>query len=312
MSDQDRPGVRRETRSPPPPPAARPEPEPAPDPAPERIAIPLDAPRTLRQEAPGAGRIADDLEALPPAPPGSGGIGGIAAILALALGGILLFDLYGWVASWLATGPVEGAIAGGLALLLVLALALVVWREWRSLAALGARDAGIPADPRAVAELLAPAPDAARQVALFRDLARGVNDPDRERALFEEVVLAPRDQAAEDAIARARGTVAGSVFVVPAGLLESLVFAALGLGLIRRVARIYGLRPGLLATMSLARRTLAEAAAIGALDVAAQGAARAFGALPAAADAALAALAQDRMRRIGRAAIRLCRPWPSR
>ncbi|MDW8444781.1 MAG: DUF697 domain-containing protein [Acetobacteraceae bacterium] len=102
-------------------------------------------------------------------------------------------------------------------------------------------------------------------------------------------MLAPLDAEADRAIRRASLRMAGGVLILPSALLDTLWFAVQGLGLIRRIAAIYGLAPGAAATWRLARRVLGEAGAIGAADAVAAAAARAVGAIPGLADAGIAA-----------------------
>ena len=256
-------------------------------------------------------RLADELEALPeppaPEPPRRRGLGWLIGLALLAGVGLLALDLWAFVETRFAASAVQGWIAATLVAALALALLLLVWREWRGLRRL-ARVEAVRGDPDRAAAVMERDPRLARPVALWRGIARGVNDPDRRAALFAQHVLAPLDAEADAAIRRACLRMAGGVFVLPSALLDTLWFAVQGLGLIRRIAAIYGLAPGAAATWRLARRVLGEAGAIGAADALAGAAARAVGAMPGLADAGIAGVAAQRIARIGQLAKRACRP----
>ncbi len=275
----------------------------------------------MSSEAPGArrralgtegGRIEDELEALPappapPEPPRRGGLGLLVGLAAASAAGLVALDLWAFVEARFAAGAVQGAIAAALVTALTVALLLILVREWRGLARL-ARIETVRGDADRAAEALARDPRLARSVEIWRGLARGTNDPERRAALFARHVLAPLDEAADRAIRRAALRMAGGVMILPSALLDTLWFAVQGLGLIRRIASIYGLSPGAAATWRLARRVLGEAGAIGAADALAGAAARAVGAIPGLADAGIAGVAAQRIARIGLLAKRACRP----
>ncbi|WP_157967139.1 DUF697 domain-containing protein [Elioraea thermophila] len=272
-------------------------------------------------EAPGARRrpleapperVADDLAALPPEPPPpapktGAGLGWLIGLAAAAGVGLLALDLWAFVEARFAASPVQGWAALVLVLALAAALGLLAWREWRGIRRLAAVEA-VRGDPDRAAAAMEKDPRLVRPIAVWRGLVRGVNDPDRRAALFERHVLAPLDAEAERAIRRASMRMAGGVLILPSALLDTLWFAVQGLGLIRRIAAIYGLAPGAAATWRLARRVLGEAGAIGAADAVAAAAARAVGAIPGLADAGIAGVAAQRIARIGVLAKEACRP----
>lgn len=258
-----------------------------------------------------AARIADELEALPEAPavapPRRRGLGWLIGLAAAAALGLVGLDLWAFVEARFTASATQGWLAAALVAALALALLLLMLREWRGLRRL-ARVEAVAGDPDRAAAVMEKDPRLARAVALWRGVARGVNDPDRRAALFAHHVLAPLDAQADAAIRRAALRMAGGVLVLPSALLDTLWFAVQGLGLIRRIAVIYGLAPGAAATWRLARRVLGEAGAIGAADAVAGAAARAVGAIPGLADAGIAGVAAQRIARIGALAKRACRP----
>ena len=273
---------------------------------------------TMEMEKPGsrrmalgeAQRIADDLAPLPETParePVSQGVGWLLG-LALACGlGLGALDLYGFVAARFEAGPVQGFVAAGLSGALGLALLLLALREWRGLRRLAKVEA-VAGDVDRAADVMAQDPRLTRSVAAWRGVAREANDPGRRADLFQRHVLAPLDAEADAAIRAASLRMAGGVLILPSALLDTVWFAAQGFALIRRIARIYGLAPGAVATWRLSRRVVTEAGAIGAADAVAGAAARLMGAVPGLADAGIAGVAGLRMARIGVLAKRACRP----
>jgi putative membrane protein len=221
--------------------------------------------------------------------------------------GLGALDLYGFVAGRFAADPVQGWIAALLSGALALALVVLAWREWRGLRRL-ARIETVGTDIDRAADAMEADPRLARSVAAWRGVAREANDPDRRAALFQRHVLDPLDAEADAAIRAASLRMAGGVLLLPSALLDTVLFAAQGFALIRRIARIYGLAPGAAATWRLSRRVLVEAGAIGSADAVAGAAARLVGLLPGLADAGIAGVAATRMARLGLLAKRACRP----
>ena len=104
--------------------------------------------------------------------------------------------------------------------------------------------------------------------------------------------------------------------VSPSPGLDALVFAWRGVRLVRQVAALHGLRPGMVGTIGLLRRTLLDAATVAATDVAVDAAARALLSNKLlehfAGEAAAGALAARRMLRLARVAAEACRIVPPR
>jgi len=215
-------------------------------------------------------------------------------------------------AAWL--GWLTAAIAvGGFAL-----VGAGIWRELRALFALDRVD-------RLRADLASG--DAARVMAGARAWAarvpggdallpalRTVNDPDAALALLRAGPgRALRDAA--DAIGRTAAvqTVAG-IAAMPSPSLDILLVGWRGVRLVRQVATIYGVRPGLLGTLSLLRRTALSATMVGAIDLAGNTLAHGLLSSPLlaklAGEAAAAGVAARRMLVLGRAAAAACDPVP--
>jgi putative membrane protein len=135
-------------------------------------------------------------------------------------------------------------------------------------------------------------------------------------ALLEAGPLAALDRASA-AAGRAAATQAfAATAVVPSPALDAIFFAWRGLRLVREVAVIHGLRPGIAGTLSLLRRCIFEAGAVAAADVAIDAATRAVISNPlvqhVAGEAAQGAIAARRMLMLARATARACRIVPPR
>jgi putative membrane protein len=135
-------------------------------------------------------------------------------------------------------------------------------------------------------------------------------------ALVEAKTLAPIAQDAA-ALGRAAAMQAFAVTAVsPSPAADALIFAWRGLRLVRQVAALHGLRPGIAGTMALLRRVAVDAATVAATDVAVDAAVR--GLLSSklaehvAGEAAAGAVAARRMILLARAADEACRVLPRR
>ena len=129
--------------------------------------------------------------------------------------------------------------------------------------------------------------------------------------LFSSFVLAPADRLAEAAIRRASAQAFAINAISPTVLLDTLLFAARALRLIREIAEIYGQRPGLAGTVHLLRRLVGGAGLVGAVDVVGGVIAQQLGGAVLerlSASAAESAYAAQKMARLGLVAMALCRP----
>ena len=122
-------------------------------------------------------------------------------------------------------------------------------------------------------------------------------------------------RAGTDALSRnAALQVFAATAAIPSPSLDGLLFAWRGLRLVRQVAELHGVRPGLLGTLALLRRTAMSAALVTAADLAANTAAHALLSNPIlehlAGDTAAAMVAARRMTLLARAAAAACSPVP--
>ncbi|WP_372618921.1 DUF697 domain-containing protein [Falsiroseomonas sp.] len=145
---------------------------------------------------------------------------------------------------------------------------------------------------------------------------RGANDLDSLTGLLEAGPLAELDRAANSAGRSAAAQAFAATAVVPSPALDAVFFAWRGFRLVREVAAIHGLRPGLAGTLSLLRRAVFEAGAVAAADVAIDAATRALVTNPLfekiAGETGKGAVAARRMLMLSRAASRACRILPPR
>jgi putative membrane protein len=129
--------------------------------------------------------------------------------------------------------------------------------------------------------------------------------------LFSRFVLTPADRLAQAAIRRAATQAFAINAVSPTALLDTLLFAARALRLIRDIAEIYGQRPGLTGTVRLLRRLVSGAGMVGAVDLAGGILVQQLGGAVIerlSASAAESAYAAQKMARLGLIAMALCRP----
>jgi putative membrane protein len=129
--------------------------------------------------------------------------------------------------------------------------------------------------------------------------------------LFSRFVLAPADQLAQAAIRRAAAQAFAINAISPTVLLDTLLFAARAMRLIREIAEIYGQRPGLAGTVHLLRRLASGAGLVGAVDIVGGVIAQQLGGAVLerlSASAAESAYAAQKMARLGLIATASCRP----
>lgn len=143
---------------------------------------------------------------------------------------------------------------------------------------------------------------------------RAVNDPDAMLALLRTGPgRALRDAAERQGRMAAVQTVAG-IAAMPSPALDVLLVGWRGVRLIRQVATLYGVRPGVLGTFALLRRTASSATLVGATQLAANSAAHAVLSHPllvhVAGEMAGAGVAARRMTVLARAAAAACDPVP--
>lgn len=143
---------------------------------------------------------------------------------------------------------------------------------------------------------------------------REFNDPDAALALLR-AGPGQRLREAADVLGRTASIqVVAGIAAMPSPALDVGLVAWRGVRLVRQVAALYGLRPGLFGTLSLLRRTALSATAVGAVEFAGNTAAHALLSNPLLAHAlgnvAGAGVAARRMTVLARATAAACDPVP--
>jgi putative membrane protein len=169
----------------------------------------------------------------------------------------------------------------------------------------------LKAEIDAAAAILAADPLLSEAVARYRAVREPHHSGHDALELFSRFVLAPADRLAEAAIRRAATHAFAINAISPTALLDTLLFAARALRLIREIAEIYGQRPGLAGTVHLLRRLASGAGMVGAVDLVGGILVQQLGGAimeRLSASAAESAYAAQKMARLGIIAMTLCRP----
>ncbi len=238
--------------------------------------------------------------------------------VALLLIGFTALTAVNFVADQFARAPWLGWLTAVMALVGFCLVAAGIWRELRALFTLSRVDhiradlqSGDPARIMAAAQVWSARLPAGQSL---QPALRTLNDPDAALALLRagpvRELQVSADQLARNAAVQ---TVAG-IAAMPSPALDVLLIAWRGTRLVRQTAVLYGVRPGLLGTVSLLRRTALSATMVGAAELAGNTAAHAFLSNPlltrAIGEAAGAGIAARRMLVLGRAAASACNPVP--
>jgi uncharacterized membrane protein YcjF (UPF0283 family) len=253
---------------------------------------------------------------LPAAPASRGGIGLAAAGVGVLVVGISALDVGNFVASQFERGPVLGWLTLAVALGGFGLLGAAAWRELRGIFGLRHVDhlrlaLANPAQTKAAAlGWLAGLPNGAA----LAEAARATEDPAAILALLRAGPVAAL-RARADQLGR---TAALQIFTVaaavPSPALDGLLVGWRGVRLVRQVAELHGLHPGLFGTFALLRRVAFAAAGVVATDLAADVAMRTFLSNPIlerlASDVAGAGVAARRMIVLARATAAACSPVP--
>nr|WP_264185380.1 YcjF family protein [Roseicella aerolata] len=154
-----------------------------------------------------------------------------------------------------------------------------------------------------------------QEASALQPAIRGAASVEELQALLEPALATLEGRAA--ALGRNAAVQSFAVTAIsPSPGLDALVFAWRGVRLVRQVAVLHGLRPGLAGTLALLRRTLWDAATVAATDIAVDAAARALLSNRLleqfAGEAAAGAVAARRMLRLAKVASEACRVVPRR
>lgn len=244
-------------------------------------------------------------------------LGLVGAGLAVLLLGFALLSAGNFVAAQFASAAWLGWMTLGVAAAGFGLLGAAIWREARGYLALRKVDRARAAFARGDAAALraeldawqAALPPGRARPGVLRDLPI-----DAAAALVEAKTLAPIAQDSA-ALGRAAAVQAFAVTAIsPSPALDALVFAWRGIRLVRQVAVLHGLRPGVAGTAALLRRVALDAATVAATDVAVDAAVRALLSSTiiqqVAGETAAGAVAARRMVLLARAADEACRILP--
>ena len=150
-------------------------------------------------------------------------------------------------------------------------------------------------------------------LAAFRAQASDALNDGEQLRLFARTVLAPLDQRAYRLVRRGARDIGALTALSPLGLLDSALVLARTVIMLRAIARLYGVRPGAVASLTLLRRTVRNVLAAGVGDLVSDAAVEATGATLLSALSARAG--QGVMNgllaaKLGLAAMQVCRPLP--
>ncbi len=202
----------------------------------------------------------------------------LSGLLSLAVG------LWFWrlIEDLFRTNVYAGWLGAGLLALAAVALAVLLWREVSGLMRMAAvtelrtaAEAAHAADDGAAAKAVVrrlvafqagdPATAAARQ--RMESLEGEIVDGRGLLALADRTLLAPRDDLAKAAIAAAAKRVSMVTAISPRAIVDIVFVAAQSVMLVRRIAAIYGARPGGLGFFRLGRRIFGHLAITGGVAI---------------------------------------------
>lgn len=250
-------------------------------------------------------------------------------LAAAAFVAVIAVDLGTTVATLLASSPILGVGLGTLALAAAALGIACVFREWRALARLRGFESS-----RAEAERLArsddfsgraedflrrlrsrlPArPEVARALARFDRMSLHGDTDAEALAKFSRAVLLPLDTEARRMVRHAAGVAAVGTSIMPSPAFDAVFALWRGLRLVRALADLYGVAPGPVVTLALARHLLTTASTGAAFEIAGQGIAEQLGLGVAerfGANLAEGLFVGLRIARLGLIAMRHCRPLP--
>jgi putative membrane protein len=238
-----------------------------------------------------------------------------------------VIDAYEWVVDAFA----RGATLGGLALATITAVfggaALVIGRELKSFLALRKvehdqdllSDAGrlrsgeMRAAVRRALAVVPKDPQIQAAIEAYQRQSQAHHTPAQQVQLLSRTVMRPLDMRARAAVRRSTGRAFALTAIAPTALIDTVLFAAMSVHMLRGIAACYGHRPTAAATAHLVRRLIFEAGKLAAIDLAGMTIAQHVSGAVAerlAADSVHSLYAAQRMARIGLLAMAMCRPVP--
>jgi len=241
--------------------------------------------------------------------------------------GWLALDSYWWVADAFARGPGFGALAASVVTLGIGGAVLVLGRELKSFLALRqvehnhdlledaarVRSGEMRAAIRRALAVVPKDRETEAAIETYQRQAQAHHTPAQQVELLSRTVMRPLDMRARAVVRRATGRAFALTAIAPNALVDTVLFAALSVHMLRGIAACYGHRPTAAATAHLIRRLIFEAGKLAAIDLAGMAVAQHLSGAIAervAADTAHSIYAAQRVARIGLIAMSMCRPVP--
>lgn len=246
----------------------------------------------------------------------------------LSLLGWLGLDSYAWITDAFARSATFGYFASAVVAAGVGGAALVAWRELKSFFALrsvehnqerleevGGRLSS--AEMReAIRLVLASVPrdrDSETAIEAYQRQVQAHHTSQQQIELLSRTVMRPLDARAEAEVRRAATRAFAMTAIAPTTLIDTVLFVALSIRMVRGIAASYGHRPTAASTVHLLRRLVYEAGKLGAVGLAGMAVTQHLsGAVleRLAADSAESMYAAQRIARIGLITMGMCRPVP--
>ena len=244
------------------------------------------------------------------------------------IAGWLCLDSYWWVGDAFARGTGFGALAATVVTLGLGGAALIVARELKSFLALRrvehdqerlehaqtrARSGEMREAIRRVLAALPKDRESEAAIETYQRQAQAHHTPGQQIELLSRTVMRPLDRRAEAVVRRATTRAFALTAIAPTALIDTVLFAALSVHMLRGIAACYGHRPTAAATAHLIRRLVFEAGKMGVVGLAGMALTQHLSGAFAeriATDAAQSVYAGQRMARVGLIAMGLCRPVP--
>lgn len=155
--------------------------------------------------------------------------------------------------------------------------------------------------------------DLAPLLARYRQRVSDAHDDGEQLRLFAKTVLAPLDRQAYQLVKKGGRDIGALTALSPLGLLDGLIVLVRTMMMVRAIARLYGVRPGAVASLSLIRKAARNMIAAGIGDLVSDAAVETAGATVL---SMLSARAGQGVvngllaARLGLSAMQLCRPLP--
>lgn len=247
--------------------------------------------------------------------------------LGLGLGGWLVIDAYEWTVDAFARGPVLGGFALAAILGVLGGGGLVIGREFTSFLALRRvehdhdlldeatrlRSGEMRAAIRRVLAVVPKDHETQGAIEAYQRQVQAHHTPAQQVELLSRTVMRPLDARARAVVRRATGRAFALTAIAPTALIDTVLFAALSVHMLRGIAACYGHRPTAAATAHLIRRLIFEAGKLAAIDLAGMTIAQHVSGAVAervAADSVHSLYAAQRIARIGLIGMSMCRPVP--